>query len=490
MENKNVGKILKALRQKKGLTQKEIADSLIITPQTISKWENGLSQPSLEMLMALSELYEVSVDDLLKGQAGNDVTVKPHQTKNKFKTALYATLLGMSLLGVLTLFVDFALLWITVIELDESTSMYVFPAIFEVDNAIDPIMAAVMIVSPLLIAYLSFLDQKKYYALALSNLVLIYFVLTLGRYMGHPSFHEPLLGLFITYIFIILLVITIGLNLLIAENDLFKRLTHHKNYLIMGISSYIIAFVLPFTYAYVMYYDDFIDAFTYYETLDQSVVGLMMVLGSLVLLKPIESLKKIVTVFSLLMIILLLVTILIYIFNSGLIMPSFFMYIYILLLALTIKKDEFTLLSMKNFPLNIITIIEIIAVIVYLYLLTLDGDLFFGLNPETGYSESIRNSNLPYGSLIALHLILLIIPIFFRFIDLPKTAILFYGIWFIFEGWFLYDLTNRYIVSGYQITDGILYFIPPFLLLSYANFSLGGIIVKRLTKRSLVPSNS
>lgn len=60
---------LKALRKKKGFTQEEAAEKLHVVRQTISKWEKGLSVPDAEMLTALSELYEVSVGELLGAPA-------------------------------------------------------------------------------------------------------------------------------------------------------------------------------------------------------------------------------------------------------------------------------------------------------------------------------------------------------------------------------------------------------------------------------------
>ena len=56
---------LKALRIKKGMTQKELATRLNVVRQTISKWEKGLSVPDSELLIKLAEILEVSVSQLL-----------------------------------------------------------------------------------------------------------------------------------------------------------------------------------------------------------------------------------------------------------------------------------------------------------------------------------------------------------------------------------------------------------------------------------------
>ncbi|MGH1848741.1 helix-turn-helix transcriptional regulator [Enterococcus gilvus] len=57
---------LKASREKMGLSQTDVANRLNITRQSISKWENGKGYPDLDNLVLLSEVYEVSIDELLK----------------------------------------------------------------------------------------------------------------------------------------------------------------------------------------------------------------------------------------------------------------------------------------------------------------------------------------------------------------------------------------------------------------------------------------
>nr|WP_316624869.1 helix-turn-helix domain-containing protein [uncultured Ruminococcus sp.] len=56
---------IKTIRKAKGLTQEELAVKLNVVRQTISKWEQGLSVPDSEMLLALSEALETPVSALL-----------------------------------------------------------------------------------------------------------------------------------------------------------------------------------------------------------------------------------------------------------------------------------------------------------------------------------------------------------------------------------------------------------------------------------------
>ncbi len=56
---------LRDLRKKKGYSQEEAAARLNVVRQTVSKWEKGLSVPDADALVRLSELYEVTVGELL-----------------------------------------------------------------------------------------------------------------------------------------------------------------------------------------------------------------------------------------------------------------------------------------------------------------------------------------------------------------------------------------------------------------------------------------
>ncbi len=61
MLNENI----KELRKSKGLSQQDLADKLNVVRQTISKWEQGLSVPDSDLLIALSEALETPVSTLL-----------------------------------------------------------------------------------------------------------------------------------------------------------------------------------------------------------------------------------------------------------------------------------------------------------------------------------------------------------------------------------------------------------------------------------------
>ena len=60
-----LGKNLEEERESYHFTQKEVADILHVSRQTVSNWERDVSYPDLESLVYLSDLYHISVDLLL-----------------------------------------------------------------------------------------------------------------------------------------------------------------------------------------------------------------------------------------------------------------------------------------------------------------------------------------------------------------------------------------------------------------------------------------
>lgn len=66
-----IGNKITRQRKKKEMTQQELADALHVTHQAVSKWENGISMPSLDVLLEITKFFNVSIDFLL-----NDVEIK------------------------------------------------------------------------------------------------------------------------------------------------------------------------------------------------------------------------------------------------------------------------------------------------------------------------------------------------------------------------------------------------------------------------------
>ena len=72
------------LRKEQHMTQADLAKKLNISPQAVSKWETGESIPDIEMLEILSDLYGLTLDELIKGKeatnANKDIVVEEQIT--------------------------------------------------------------------------------------------------------------------------------------------------------------------------------------------------------------------------------------------------------------------------------------------------------------------------------------------------------------------------------------------------------------------------
>lgn len=62
------GDTIRALREKKNLTQKELAERLMVSDKTVSKWETGRGLPDIGILTELAAVLDVSVPELLTGE--------------------------------------------------------------------------------------------------------------------------------------------------------------------------------------------------------------------------------------------------------------------------------------------------------------------------------------------------------------------------------------------------------------------------------------
>ena len=66
MKNVEIGSYLKQFRIRRNLSQAEVARALNYSQQTIAKWENSISSPDPTNLCKLADLYQVSIDELLR----------------------------------------------------------------------------------------------------------------------------------------------------------------------------------------------------------------------------------------------------------------------------------------------------------------------------------------------------------------------------------------------------------------------------------------
>ena len=94
------GNKLYELRKEKGLSQEELANHLEVTRQTVSKWELGDSTPDLDKLVLLSELFEISLDELVLDKVPvttklDELGAKVMTKENKQKAKKVLTVFGI-----------------------------------------------------------------------------------------------------------------------------------------------------------------------------------------------------------------------------------------------------------------------------------------------------------------------------------------------------------------------------------------------------------
>ena len=68
MNQEKIGKFISSLRKEKGYTQLELAKKLGVTDKAVSKWERGLCFPDMSLLIPLSEILDVTMNELLLGE--------------------------------------------------------------------------------------------------------------------------------------------------------------------------------------------------------------------------------------------------------------------------------------------------------------------------------------------------------------------------------------------------------------------------------------
>lgn len=78
------GDTIKILREKKKLTQKQLAEKLTVTDKAVSKWETGRGLPDISLLSELAGALSVSVPELLTGDIAANRNVSANMKRSKF----------------------------------------------------------------------------------------------------------------------------------------------------------------------------------------------------------------------------------------------------------------------------------------------------------------------------------------------------------------------------------------------------------------------
>ena len=116
MEKKSIGKFIAVLRKSKGMTQQDVADRLNVSNKAVSRWERDECAPDLSVIPALAEMFEVTCDELLRGErifapplevssSKSEKQINNYISKaiSKFKSSLFISL-AISVVGLVFMF--------------------------------------------------------------------------------------------------------------------------------------------------------------------------------------------------------------------------------------------------------------------------------------------------------------------------------------------------------------------------------------------------
>lgn len=115
-----VGNQIKKYRQSIKLTQEELAEKIYVTRQTVSNWERGKNYPDLNSLIMLCDLFNISLDILVKGDVIEMKKQVVQDDVRKFKrdTVIFTVLMIVTLLSAIPLFLYLELvgiaLWVVI----------------------------------------------------------------------------------------------------------------------------------------------------------------------------------------------------------------------------------------------------------------------------------------------------------------------------------------------------------------------------------------
>ncbi|MDE5598272.1 MAG: helix-turn-helix domain-containing protein [Lachnospiraceae bacterium] len=86
MDLLQIGKFIAELRKEQGLTQEQFGEKVGVTNKTVSRWETGTYLPPADVLLSMSEIFGVSVNEILSGKRLTDEEYKQAAEENLTQT--------------------------------------------------------------------------------------------------------------------------------------------------------------------------------------------------------------------------------------------------------------------------------------------------------------------------------------------------------------------------------------------------------------------
>jgi transcriptional regulator with XRE-family HTH domain len=94
---------LQSLRKSKGISQEQLAELLDVSRQSISKWESGQNYPEIDKLIKLSDLFDITLDDLVRDKVSdskNEETENDDYSEEDKEDSEIGFIVGCFILGV------------------------------------------------------------------------------------------------------------------------------------------------------------------------------------------------------------------------------------------------------------------------------------------------------------------------------------------------------------------------------------------------------
>ena len=114
MDQNKVGSFIKELRKVKNLTQEQLAEEFNVSRRTVSRWETGKNMPDLDILIGMSDFFEVDLREILDGERKSEkmneemkeAVMKVAEYSNEEKKKMARVTLACFILGTISIVVN------------------------------------------------------------------------------------------------------------------------------------------------------------------------------------------------------------------------------------------------------------------------------------------------------------------------------------------------------------------------------------------------
>lgn len=110
MDLNKTGLFIAYRRKQKGLTQKDLSEKIGVTDKAVSRWETGRGFPDVSLLEVLAEVLDVSITEIVNGEASTPETMESKSDKALMEALNYSKQMSRKIMGILLIILAFGLL--------------------------------------------------------------------------------------------------------------------------------------------------------------------------------------------------------------------------------------------------------------------------------------------------------------------------------------------------------------------------------------------